>query len=110
MAPLISHVYELGLLEAVAIGQSECFEAGVRFARTEGIVPAPEPTHAIAETVREALRCKDTGEEKVILTALCGHGHFDMAAYDAFLNQQMVDEAVSEERFAAALATVPSVG
>ena len=110
MAPLISHVYELGLLEAVAIGQTECFEAGVRFARTEGIVPAPEPTHAIAETVREALRCKDTGEEKVILTALCGHGHFDMAAYDAFLTDQMTDEEVSEERFAAALATVPSVG
>ena len=110
MSPLISHVYELGLLEAVAIGQIECFTAGVQFARAEGIVPAPEPTHALAETVREALRCKESGESKVILTALCGHGHFDMAAYDAYLTDRMVDEEVSEERFAAALATVPQVG
>jgi tryptophan synthase beta chain len=110
MSPLISHVYELGLLEAVAIGQTECFTAGVQFARAEGIVPAPEPTHALAETVREALRCKESGESKVILTALCGHGHFDMAAYDAYLTDRMVDEEVSEERFAAALATVPQVG
>ena len=109
MAPLISHVYELGLMDAVAIGQSECFAAGVQFARTEGIVPAPEPTHALAETVREALRCKETGEEKVILTALCGHGHLDLAAYDAYLSGQMIDEPVSEERFAAALATVPAL-
>ncbi|MFZ0324699.1 MAG: TrpB-like pyridoxal phosphate-dependent enzyme [Actinomycetes bacterium] len=109
MAPLISHVYELGLMDAVAIPQLECFEAGVQFARTEGIVPAPEPTHALAETVREALRCKESGQEKVILTALCGHGHFDMAAYDAFLTSRMVDEDVSEARFAAALETVPTV-
>jgi len=109
MAPLISHTYELGLMEAVAIDQTDCFEAGTQFARAEGIVPAPEPTHAIAETVREALRCKDTGEQKVILTALSGHGHFDMAAYDAYLNKQLVDEAVSEERFAAALAALPTV-
>ena len=109
MSPLISHVYELGLMEAVAIAQTECFEAGVQFARTEGIVPAPEPTHALAETVREALRCKETGEEKVILTALCGHGHFDMAAYDAYLAGAMTDEEVSEERFAAGLATVPQL-
>ena len=109
MAPLISHVYELGLMDAVAIPQTECFEAGVQFARTEGIVPAPEPTHALAETVREALRCKESGEEKVILTALCGHGHFDMAAYDAFLTSRMVDEEVSEARFAAALETIPAV-
>jgi tryptophan synthase beta chain len=109
MAPLISHVYELGLMDAVAIPQTECFEAGVQFARTEGIVPAPEPTHALAETVREALRCKESGEEKVILTALCGHGHFDMAAYDAYLTSRMVDEEVSEARFAAALETIPAV-
>ena len=109
MSPLISHIYELGLMEAVAIAQTECFEAGVQFARTEGIVPAPEPTHALAETVREALRCKETGEEKVILTALCGHGHFDMAAYDAYLTGAMTDEEVSEARFAAGLATVPQL-
>jgi tryptophan synthase beta chain len=109
MSPLISHIYELGLMEAVAIAQTECFQAGVQFARTEGIVPAPEPTHALAETVREALRCKESGEEKVILTALCGHGHFDMAAYDAYLTGAMTDEEVSEERFAAGLATVPQL-
>ena len=107
MAPLISHVYELGLMEAQAVPQTECFAAAVQFARTEGIVPAPEPTHALALAVREALKAKETGEETVILTALCGHGHFDLAAYDAYLNGRMEDEAVSEERFAAGLATIP---
>jgi tryptophan synthase beta chain len=110
MSPLISHVYELGLMEALAIGQTECFEAAVQFARTEGILPAPEPTHALAAAVREALACKESGEEKVILTALCGHGHFDLAAYDAFLDGRMRDEDVPDERFAAALETIPSVG
>jgi tryptophan synthase beta chain len=109
MSPLISHVYDLGLIEAVARPQTECFAAGVRFARTEGIVPAPEPTHALAECITEALRCKETGEEKVILTALCGHGHFDMAAYDAYLGKRMVDETVSDLRLAEALATVPAM-
>jgi tryptophan synthase beta chain len=109
MAPLISHIYELGLMDAIAVPQTECFSAAVQFARTEGIVPAPEPTHAIAIAIREALRAKETGEETVILTALCGHGHFDLAAYDAYLNGAMLDEAVTDERFAAALATLPEV-
>src|SRR4249919_4382700 len=104
MSPLISHLYETGELEAVAKTQSECFAAGVLFARTEGIVPAPEPTHALAAAVEEALACKESGEEKVILTALCGHGHLDLAAYDSYLSGQMVDEDVTDERFAAALA------
>ena len=85
MSPLISHVYELGLMEAVATRQTECFAAGRAFARTEGIVPAPEPTHALAAAIGEAMACKETGEEKVILTALCGHGQLDLAAYDAYL-------------------------
>jgi tryptophan synthase beta chain len=110
MAPLISHVYELGLMEAVAIPQLECFQAAITFARSEGIVAAPEPTHALAAAIREAKACKESGEEKVILTALCGHGHFDLAAYDAYLDGRMVDEEVSDERLASALATVPSVG
>ncbi len=110
MSPLLSHVYELGLLEAVAIPQMECFGAAITFARTEGIVPAPEPTHALAAAIREAKLAKETGQETVILTALCGHGHFDLAAYDAYLSGQMSDEVVSDERFAAALATVPDVG
>jgi tryptophan synthase beta chain len=109
MSPLISHIYELGLMEAVAIKQTECFEAAITFARSEGIVPAPEPTHALAACVREALACKESGEEKVILTALCGHGHFDMAAYDAFLGGTMVDEELTDERFAEPLTRLPQL-
>jgi tryptophan synthase beta chain len=109
MSPLISHVYELGLIEAVAKTQRECFEAGVRFARTEGIVPAPEPTHAIAACVEEALRCRETGEEKVILTALCGHGHLDLAAYGAYLAGELVDHELSEDAVRTAMASLPDV-
>ncbi|GAB7043444.1 MULTISPECIES: TrpB-like pyridoxal phosphate-dependent enzyme [Catenuloplanes] len=109
MSPLISHVYELGLIEAVAIPQSECFAAGVRFARTEGIVPAPEPTHALAACIDEALRCKESGEPKVILTALCGHGHLDLAAYGAYLAGEMTDHTLPAGRLDAALAGLPTV-
>jgi len=109
MAPLISHIYELGLLDAVAVPQTECFSAALKFARTEGIVPAPEPTHAIAIAIREALKAKETGEETVILTALCGHGHFDLAAYADFLGGTMVDEDVTDDRFAAAMQGIPSL-
>ncbi len=109
MAPLISHVYDQGLMEAEAIGQNECFESAILFARTEGIIPAPEPTHAIAAALREARACAESGEEKVILTALCGHGHFDLAAYDAFLSGELVDYDYPEEKVAAAMANVPVV-
>jgi tryptophan synthase beta chain len=109
MSPLLSHVYELGLIEAVAKTQRECFDAGVRFARTEGIVPAPEPTHALAACIDEALRCKESGEPKVILTALCGHGHLDLAAYDAFLSGELTDHELSEESISAALENLPRV-
>ncbi|MDP5094926.1 MAG: TrpB-like pyridoxal phosphate-dependent enzyme [Candidatus Nanopelagicales bacterium] len=109
MAPLISHVYELGLMDAVAIPQIECFTGALKFARTEGIVPAPEPTHAIAQAIRLAEQAKETGEETVILTALCGHGHFDLAAYEAYLTGAMVDEELTDERFAAALGNLPQV-
>ena len=71
-------------MDAVAIPQTECFTGALKFARTEGIVPAPEPTHAIAQAIRLAEQAKETGEETVILTALCGHGHFDLAAYEAY--------------------------
>jgi tryptophan synthase beta chain len=93
MSPLISHLYETGELEAVAKPQSECFAAGVLFARTEGIVSAPEPTHALAVAIEEARRCTETGEEKVILTALCGHGHLDLAAYGSYLAGTVTDHA-----------------
>ena len=110
MAPLISHVYELGLMEAEAVAQTECFEAAVQFARTEGIVPAPEPSHALASCIREALKAKESGEATVILTALCGHGFLDLAAYDRFLAGQMDDEAVGVDRFAESIAAIPQVG
>ncbi len=109
MAPLVSHLYEENLVEAISIPQLECFDAAVKFARTEGIVPAPEPTHAIAAAVREALACKESGEEKVILTALCGHGHLDMAAYDHFFSGEMVNYDLPDEKISEAMAAVPVV-
>jgi tryptophan synthase beta chain len=81
--------------------------AAVPFARTEGIVPAPEPTHAIAAAIREALACRESGEAKVILTALCGHGHLDLAAYEQYLSGEMVDDELSDDEIAAAMADVP---
>jgi tryptophan synthase beta chain len=108
MSPLLSHIYELGLIEAVAKPQSECFAAGLRFARTEGIVPAPEPTHAVAACIEEALRCKETGEEKVILTALCGHGFLDLQAYGEYMAGRMEDLELSEEAVAEAMAGLPA--
>jgi tryptophan synthase beta chain len=109
MSPLVSHIVELGLMEAEAIGQVECFEAALKFAQTEGIIPAPEPTHAIAGALREAAECRESGEEKVILIALCGHGHFDMGAYDTFLAGELHDYEYPSEAIAAALAEVPVV-
>ncbi|PID97102.1 MAG: TrpB-like pyridoxal phosphate-dependent enzyme [Actinomycetales bacterium] len=113
MSPLISHIYEEGLIEAVAMKQKECFAAGVLFARTEGIVPAPEPTHALAETIAEARRCKETGEEKVILTVLCGHGHLDLPAYGAYLDGTMSDHSYDEadirDAVAEALTHLPQI-
>lgn len=109
MSPLVSHIYELGLIEAESKNQLDCFAAGVQFARTEGIVPAPEPTHALAACIEEALRCKETGESKVILTALCGHGMLDMAAYDAYISGKLVDFDYPEEAIKKALAGLPVV-
>ena len=113
LSPLISHLVETKEIEAVAKAQTDCFAAGVLFARTEGIVPAPEPTHALAAAVEEALLCKESGEEKVILTALCGHGHLDLAAYDAYLSGQVTDHAWEspdiQESEAAALSHLPRV-
>ncbi len=113
MSPLISHIYDQGLMEAVAKPQSECFAAGVLFARTEGIVPAPEPTHALAAAIEEARQCTETGEEKVIVTALCGHGHLDLPAYDAYLHGRILDHAWEDpdvqERVNRALANLPAL-
>ena len=109
MAPLVSHIYELGLVEAISIPQTECFDGALKFARAEGIVPAPEPTHAIAAAVREAMACKESGEEKVIVTALCGHGHLDLAAYEKFLAGDMVDLDLSDDVIAEAMKHVPKI-
>ena len=82
----------------------------VQFARAEGIIPAPEPTHALASVIEEAKRCTESGEQKVILTALCGHGHFDMAAYERYLSGEMEDFELSQERIDDALTRLPAVG
>ena len=109
MAPLVSHVYELGLVEAMSVPQTECFSSALQFARSEGIVPAPEPTHALAAAIREALACKESGEEKVILTALCGHGHLDWASYDKYMNGGMEDLDLSDAKIAEAMSSVPVI-
>jgi len=109
MSPLLSHMYELGLFEAVAKPQRECFAAALTFARAEGIIPAPEPSHAVAAVVEEARKCAETGEEKVILTALCGHGHFDMVAYERYLSGEMTDFELPQDRIDTALASLPKV-
>ena len=109
MAPLVSHLKELGLMEAVAYHQTECFEAGVLFARSEGIVPAPEANHAVKGAIEEALRCKREGKSEVILFNLCGHGHFDMAAYTNYFAGNLKDDNYDEAELAMALSGLPSV-
>ncbi len=109
MAPLISHCKELGLLDAVAYTQNQCFEAGVQFARAEGIVPAPEANHAVRGAIDEAIRCREEGVLRAILFNLCGHGHFDMQAYIDYFSGKLKDLAYDESELAMALAGLPSV-
>ncbi len=109
MAPLVSLLKEEGIIEAEALHQTEAFAKGVQFARAEGIIPGPEPTHAIASAMNEAEMAKESGEEKVILFNLSGHGHFDMAAYQAFGDGSLEDYEYPEERIAAAMEKVPVV-
>jgi len=109
MAPLVSHLHELDLIEAVAYHQSECFEAGVTFARTEGIIPAPESNHAIKGAIDEALRCKEEGVSRSILLGLSGHGHFDMQAYSEYFSGSLKDHHYDEKELAMALSGLPSV-
>lgn len=98
---IVSQLLKDGLMEAVDIDQLESFEAGTLFARTEGIIPAPESCHAIAATIREANRCKETGEEKVILFNLSGHGLVDMASYDKYLAGDLQNYSISDEELTA---------
>ncbi|HEY9164174.1 MAG TPA: pyridoxal-phosphate dependent enzyme, partial [Magnetovibrio sp.] len=109
MAPLVSHCYQHGLMEARAYGQVECFEAGVTFAKAEGIVPAPESTHAVRCAIDEALKCKEAGESKTILFNLSGHGYFDMQAYTDFFEGKLKDEPYDEAMLAKSLAGLPNM-
>jgi tryptophan synthase beta chain len=109
MAPLVSHIKELGLIEARAYKQVEVFEAGVKFARAEGIVPAPEANHAVKGVIDEALKCKAEGKPRTILFNLCGHGHFDMQAYSDYFAGKLTDRSYEESELAMALAGLPAV-
>jgi tryptophan synthase beta chain len=109
MAPLVSHLKALDLIEARAYAQLPCFEAGVLFARTEGILPAPEANHAVRAAIDEALRCKEEGTSRAILFNLCGHGHFDMQAYADYFAGQLKDHSYDESELAQALAGLPRV-
>ncbi len=109
-SPLVSQLVHEGLVEAVAIPQLETFEAGVQFARTEGIVPAPESTHAIAATIRAAKECTKTGEPKVLLVNLSGHGHFDMGSYDRYFSGELTNFEYPGEAIQESLKHLPKVG
>ena len=109
MAPLVSHVQELGLIEAKAFHQKGCFEAALEFARAEGIIPAPESSHAVKCAMDEALRCREEGVSRVILFNLSGHGHFDMGAYTDFLSGKLEDKDYDEKALSEALAQLPPV-
>ena len=109
MAPLVSHLQDLGLIESRAYHQTECFAAGVQFARAEGIVPAPEANHAIKAVVDEALVCKEAGAGRTILFNLSGHGHFDMQAYTDYFAGKLTDQSYAEEELAMALAGLPAI-
>ena len=109
MAPIICHLHKLGIVEARAEHQLGTFEAGVNFARTEGILSAPETNHAIKVTIDEALKCKESGEAKTILLAHSGHGHVDMAAYEAYLSGKLTDYEYPEEKVKEALTHLPEV-
>jgi tryptophan synthase beta chain len=107
MAPLVSHLADLGLIEARSYAQLEVFEAGVRFARAEGILPAPEANHAVKAAIDEALWAKQEGVERTILFNLCGHGHFDMQAYLDYFAGKLDDVQYDESELALALAGLP---
>ncbi|MGZ5828293.1 MAG: TrpB-like pyridoxal phosphate-dependent enzyme [Xanthobacteraceae bacterium] len=109
MAPMVSHLKELNLIEARAVKQVACFEAAVTFARAEGIVAAPESTHAIRAAVDEALRCKAEGKAQTILFNLSGHGHFDMQAYTDYFAGKLEDRSYDEAALNAALSELPKV-
>ena len=108
MSSILSQLYDDGLMEARSVKQTDVFEAAEYFARIEGILPAPESAHAIRVALDEAIKCKETGEEKTIVFGLTGTGYFDLVAYEKFHNGQMSDYIPSDEELAAFRATLPS--
>ena len=107
---LVSQLYDEEVIEAVAVPQLATFEAGVQFARTEGIIPAPESNHAIRACIDEALRCKASGKSKTLFFNLSGHGHFDMASYDKYFSGELEDYEYPEAAIHEALDHLPKVG
>ncbi len=110
MSPVLSRLYDDGLMEAVSVTQTDVFAAAEQFARVEGILPAPESSHAIRAAMDEAIRCRETGEEKTILFGLTGTGYFDMVAYEKYNNGEMTDTIPTDEAIAESLAKLPPVG
>ena len=109
MASIICELYDQGLMEAQSVPQMETFEAALTFARSEGIIPAPEAAHGVAGVIREAQAAKEAGEKRVILFNLCGHGHFDMSAYDAYLGGQLSNYEYPQAEIERAMAELPQV-
>ena len=109
MSSVLSQLYADGLMEAVSVEQTSVFEAAELFARVEGTLPAPESSHAIRTAIDEALKCKETGEEKTIVFGLTGTGYFDMTAYERFNDGKMTDTIPSDEELEASFATLPQV-
>ena len=107
--PVVDGLVDLGQITPTAYSQTECFDAGVTFARAEGIVPAPEANHAVKGAITEALQCKEEGESRAILFNVCGHGYFDMQAYTDYNAGKLEDHAYDESEVAMALAGLPSV-
>jgi len=110
MSPVLSELYDQGMMRAVSVEQTSVFEAAEMFARVEGILPAPESSHAIRVAIDEALKCKETGEEKTIVFGLTGTGYFDMVAYEKFHNGEMSDYIPTDEDLAAGFAGLPQIG
>jgi tryptophan synthase beta chain len=109
MAPMVSMGAELGLIEPAAFHQLECFEAARLFAASEGIIPAPETSHAVRAAVVEALKCKETGEEKCIVFCLSGHGLCDLSSYDRYFSGELEDYAYPQEKIEEAIAELPEI-
>lgn len=110
MAPLVSHAARHGLLRPVSVPQLECFSAAVLFARTEGIIVAPETSHAVAQVIREAIQAREEQKEKVILFGLSGHGLLDLQGYEEYFAGELGDLSLSEEELARSLASLPKAG